>query len=216
MPISKQQQENIKQCILECLSDKEFLSNLAIKVADKVTSTVQQHLDRLEERVRELEGKSIDNEVKISELNLRLNKMEQNGKRKQLRLLGLKETTEESLEDSVQEILVSKFKMEKSVISNCHRIGQKNISQDRPRPVVIKFTSVSSKNEVFRNKRNLKNSQLLLVEELSKLNYELLKSAKERVGRREVWSLDGRIFIKWKGKKHIVGSTEEMEGIIKS
>lgn len=212
MPLTKQQREDIKQCILECLSDKEFLSNLA----DKVTSTFQQHLDRLEERVSELERKSIDDQVRISELNLRLNKMEQYNKRKKLRLLGLKETAEEGLIDSVQEILVSKLKMNKVEITNCHRIGKKNIDQDRPRPVLIQFSSLSSKNEVFRNKRRLKGSKLLLFEELSRLNYELLKAAEEMVGRKEAWSFDGRIFIRWKGQKYVVRSTEDLKGIMKN
>ncbi|KAK9891556.1 hypothetical protein WA026_015517 [Henosepilachna vigintioctopunctata] len=89
MPMTKSQRDDIKQCLLDCLSDKDFMSILADKVS-------------------ELQGQVAVNQKEIGNLKRKLNYFEQNQKLKHLRLYGLKEEENENLIERVQDTF-SKF-----------------------------------------------------------------------------------------------------------
>ncbi|KAK9892931.1 hypothetical protein WA026_022801 [Henosepilachna vigintioctopunctata] len=215
MPLTKGQRDEIKQCLLDCLTDKDFMLTLAEKVAEVVGTTLGDHLAKLDGQVSELQGQVASNQEEIRELKMKLNYFEQNHKLKQLRLYGLREETDENLSKRVQETLSKVMKIGEIPIENCYRMKIRSNNDQKPRPLVIQFTSIKTRNEVFYRKKLLKGSALVITEELTKSNYELLQLGKVKFGMKDAWSREGKIFVKLKGKIHNVRSREDLEKLLK-
>ncbi|KAK9873159.1 hypothetical protein WA026_021392 [Henosepilachna vigintioctopunctata] len=154
MPMTKSQRDDIKQCLLDCLSDKDFMSILADKVAEVVGSTLgDHHLSKLEGQVSELQGQVAVNQKEIGNLKRKLNYFEQNQKLKHLRLYGLKEEENENLIERVQDTFSKVMKIEKIPIENCYRVGMKNVKDQKPKPVLMQYISINARRELFLQKK---------------------------------------------------------------
>ncbi|KAK9877344.1 hypothetical protein WA026_017738 [Henosepilachna vigintioctopunctata] len=160
---------------------------LAEKVAEVVRTTLGDHLVKLDGQVSELQSQVASNREEMRELKMKLNYFEQNHKLKQLRLNGLREETDENLSKRVQETLSKKMKIREISIENCYRMKIRSNNGQKPRPLVIQFTSIKTRNEVFHKKKLLKGSVLVITEELTKSNYELLQLGNGKVGMKDAW-----------------------------
>ena len=85
-------------------------------------------------------------------------------------------------------------------IEVAHRLGVRFPRQDRGRPIIVRFLSRKKKDAVLTNRRKLKgNTQKIAIgEDLTPLNYKLLKEAKEHSATLDAWSSNGQIFAKLK------------------
>ena len=64
------------------------------------------------------------------------------------------------------------------------------------RPIIVKFLSYRVRNKVIKARRNLKGRKISITEALVKGRRDLLRKAQERVGFRNAWSYNGKIFAK--------------------
>lgn len=64
--------------------------------------------------------------------------------------------------------------------------------------------------QCFLIKKKLKNSKLVIVEELTLQRYQLLMLAKDKIGRDRVWTMDGNIFAKINGKKTALKTEDDV------
>lgn len=98
----------------------------------------------------------------------------------------------------------------KQDITTCHRLGAN--SKGRPRPVLVRFASLSTKVEVWSNKTKLKGTPVALAEFLTRHRQTLFVAARRHFGFRRVWSNDGNIFVKLPdGKLARVYDTPELD-----
>ena len=76
-----------------------------------------------------------------------------------------------------------------------HRIGEKR--EGRTRPIIVHFVSRETRLEVLRKRRKLKGSdpKVVIVEDLTRSNYQLFLRASEHPGTLRAWSKDGKIFV---------------------
>ena len=70
--------------------------------------------------------------------------------------------------------------LEDDEIQKVHRLGQKSRNNENPRPIIARFMSYKKRNELFTNKRELKNIEgrhhhVFVCEDLTPLRYKLLK-----------------------------------------
>src|SRR3989442_172767 len=91
--------------------------------------------------------------------------------------------------------------IESSDISILHRISrpQSTSNSSRPRPVVVKFTRKSMRNDVLHHRKELKGKNISITEQLTSPRSSALKKANDLVisGKLSAaWSQDGRILIK--------------------
>ena len=106
----------------------------------------------------------------------------------------------------------------KSKISNVHRFSNKKQDTDaniqaannvgRPRPLVVKFTDPKYRDIVYKKKKALKNSGIVITEFLTRKRSALLKACFDSIpGKNEdrsIWTDNGRILVKLAGKENIV------------
>lgn len=209
MPLTKNQKEEIKQCLSECFADKTCISTLASTVANLIS----ERLEKLEKKVTELNNKLNDSQSTLSELQQKFDNLEQYSKVKQIRLYGIEESKREKLTEKVQQTLGTRLEIDNLDIDSCYRIGKTNTDKKKARPVIINFASLKSRNDAFYNKKKLKGSNMVLVEELTKNKYILLQHVKQKFGNKNAWSKNGKIYADIKGKKLMVKSAEELEGM---
>ncbi|KAG5869561.1 hypothetical protein JTB14_035887 [Gonioctena quinquepunctata] len=84
----------------------------------------------------------------------------------------------------------------------CCRVGRPNIktfaeegNQTKPRAILIRFSNYKGRQKVMENGRQLKGSGVVIREDLSKKKLDLMKSAANKYSYRNVWSMNGDVFV---------------------
>ncbi|KAI5727284.1 hypothetical protein M8J77_000147 [Diaphorina citri] len=175
------------------------------KISTIVDNCMQNKVKNLEEKVGNLE---IENTI----LKNKLNDLEQYGKRSNLRVFGLNKVNING--QSVEEKVINLFKgklnvnVEKNDIEACHYTNSK-----KKECVIVRFLSRKTRDEVFSNKKKLKNSPVNVAEDLTVDNYKLMRKCKELYNKKNVWTHYGAIKILHAGKITTIQNMQELEAL---
>ena len=188
---------------MEAWQDPVMLQSLANLIKESVRSAIiaelKSTLEENAEVIRKLEAAVTERDKTIVELEKKLTQrqddLEQYQRRNCLRIFGVPEQSDEDTDKIVIET-AAKIGVGLSVndIDRSHRIGRQ--INDRPRPVIVKFTSYRKRSEVFRSKRQLKGTGVTIREDLTKERLKLLQECITKYGLNNVWTLDGVVFVK--------------------
>ncbi|CAG4930360.1 unnamed protein product [Colias eurytheme] len=139
---------------------------------------------------------------------------EMRSRRKFLLLHGVAEDKNEK-PSSIVELLSNHLgipDLADDVISRCHRIGL--LKEDKPRPILIKFCDIHTKNNVWASKAKLKGSGITLSEFLTKRRHEIFMAARKRHGISRCWTRGGQIVvIAPDGSRHRVECMDDVVAI---
>lgn len=234
-----------KGIINECFCDDVFLASMSTKVAEIVTKKLSMEFEKFDHRIMKLEtvvdklqgesdimsNKNKEMSNKISELELTIEKMnkqhtlnenpivskltnlEQSNKLLQLRILGVDENSNENINTVVTNIFQQKLHLSLQV-GHCSRVGARE-KNEKSRPILVHFTNLTDRNKVFYNKRKLKGTNIVILEELVKSRVEIFKLARQAFGNKSTWTKEGRIYIKIGERKLCVNSKEEIDKFLK-
>ena len=111
---------------------------------------------------------------------------------------GIPESDNEHFDDVFLENINTKLnlKLVPSDLDRAHRLGRKKTEKGKHRPIIAKFARHNVKAEVYRKKKLLKGTNILLTESLSRRRVNMLNVAREKWGKLNVWTNDGEIFAK--------------------
>ena len=129
-----------------------------------------------------------------------LNSVAQYTRKNTVRIYGLHDTKERETAAETSEKVIEllrnnlKMKVERSEISIAHRLGI--FSPDADRPVICKLISRTTKNEIIANRRKLKNTQIVIKEDLTRQNQARLKDISEAEDVERAWYHDGKFWAK--------------------
>ena len=187
--------------VMELVERKDF--------CEKIAKLVNVEIKTLKESVSQLER---ENQL----LRQKLDDTEQHSRRSSLRVFGISEEPNENTENCVINVFKEKMgvTIKPEAVDRCHRIGRKNDVNKGPRPILVKFVSYRSRQEVYNMKKRLKGTRIVVSEDLTSHNYNLLKSAKDRCGKQRAWSNDGRVFISHNGSTILIKSLSELDAIL--
>ncbi|CAG4913509.1 unnamed protein product [Colias eurytheme] len=140
-------------------------------------------------------------------------KQEMRSRRKILLVHGVPETQKENTANVVSKALgehgdiadISKD------LNECHRIGR--ATNNKPRPVLIKFKDLEVRNRIWFSKTNLKGSGITLSEFLTKPRHDIFMAARQRFGISNCWTRDGIIYITSQGRRYKISCQMEFEAI---
>lgn len=200
-----------KNAVKVCLSDSDFIDLIAAKLSNTVTEKLEIRLNDLTAKYNALEGDMQQLKKVNTELVRKVDHLEQAENGRYLRVYGLAEEGRENVASLIKtKLLAEKMNIKSEVVvEGCYRLGKK--APGKPRPIRIKFASAAMSNIVFSNKKALKGTRIVIAEELTKFRYEILKAAKEKLGRSSAWSWRGSIYVKVDGNKKIVHSIHDLE-----
>ena len=128
-----------------------------------------------------------------------LNDLEQYSRRNNIRIFGIKDSRNETLQQTeyiVRELLRSKLGLNfgPSEFDICHRIGK--FSTDADRAIIVRFIYRKSKIITMANRKKLARSGISIVEDLTPKNVKRLQDIKTLPCVQQSWSKDGRLFAK--------------------
>lgn len=201
-PSKQQSDSGLKS---DCLNLSQDLSEFQ-KTFDSSMDILRCELRRLEENLRRQDE--------------RLDDLEQYSRRNCLLIHGVPETTTEDTTDVVIQLFRDKLKVniDTSTIDRCHRVGKPHrtvaeATKQGKRAIIVKFISYQHRLQVFRAKRALKNSPVVITESLTTQRQQLLKAAKDKFGPRNCWTYDGKITVLRGNKRVHVFTQTDLENI---
>lgn len=176
----------------EALQDTAMLQVLATLIRDQVVQELKETITKNTTVIEELKNAIVIKDHEIAALERRVDDLEQYSRRQCLRIFGVEEKDGEDTDKIVMEVAEKVgVTVQLTDIDRSHRVGVKR--GDRPRPLIAKFVSYRNRNELFRNKRKLKNSGITIREDLTKVRYNLLQEAIKKHGFQHVWTVEVRL-----------------------
>jgi hypothetical protein len=173
-------------------------TEVSLAVAEAL-SVFQTEMDMLREENNELRKRMgiIENECE-----LKIDDLEQYGRRTCLRVFGIPEKSGESTDNIVIKLCKERLDVDLKIddIHRSHRVGrlqqpgqQESKGKDRHRPIIIRFDGYRTRQRVFAAKKALKGTGITIREDLTRHRLALFNAAADRYGIRNVWTIDGRI-----------------------
>ena len=129
--------------------------------------------------------------------------MEQYSRRNCLVIHGITEQQNEKTDSLVIDTINSNLKLALTPndIDRSHRIGSKSNPTGKPRAIIVKLARYNVRASIFRVKKLLKDTNIMITESLTAQRMSVLKQAKLQFGPRNVWTADGEILTKNKQGK---------------
>ena len=188
-------EETVRRVVGEALQDTAMLQVLATLIRDQVVQELKETITKNTTVIEELKNAIVIKDHEIAALERRVDDLEQYSRRQCLRIFGVEEKDGEDTDKIVMEVAEKVgVTVQLTDIDRSHRVGVKR--GDRPRPLIAKFVSYRNRNELFRNKRKLKNSGITIREDLTKVRYNLLQEAIKKYGFQHVCTVDGAVIVK--------------------
>ncbi|KAI4467131.1 l1 transposable element-related [Holotrichia oblita] len=189
--VTRSKSNDADECLIQKVVEKE-LSNK--QFLDKLVETIKDILQVHETRLTNLEDGIVSTNNKISNILDNLEYQEQYSRSNNLRVFGLPETPTENVENTIVELCEKKLgiKITANDIDSCHRLSGKEGSQ---RPIIVKFCRRSVRDIIFKFKRKLKGSKIIIREDLTKRRFAVLQDLVKKFDRKSVFTSSGNIFV---------------------
>lgn len=203
----------------------EKVSKALIKNDNFVKSIVNQIVQEVsviyEEKLAEVKKECIKLQEDNVKLNEKIDFLEQNSKMTKLRILGVpeQENSKENCSDKLLDIFNNTLKLNLTLndIYKSYRIRNNTNKSDsrkrgtkKPNPIIVEFYQRNVKNLVLKHKKNLKSTGIIIHEDLTAHRYHLWKESATAFGIKNVWTVDGTVFVSMNNKKFIVKKIEDI------
>ena len=73
-------------------------------------------------------------------------------------------------------------------INRTHRIGNPRNTDEKPRPIIIKFVRYNDRKKIFDSKKKLKKRKIAITESLMVMRMKKLNEAREKYNFKNVWT----------------------------
>lgn len=181
---------------------KSDIESLKTEIRSKDTQ-----IEKLNTEIRAAVNENNKESKKYEEL---ANTAEQYSRRNNLRMTGVPgdQDRQSSIATTNQVVsLVNRYlniPINESDIDIAHRLGK--FKQGENRPIIIKFVRRQIKVDIVKNSKSFKGSRIFVNEDLTKLNAEVLASArlKDPQHVERAWSFEGNIYVLFKGNQQAV------------
>ena len=164
---------------------------------------LREEVQVLKKRERELREKVTEAQYATALAVNHSNEANQYNRRNNLRIYGLSEKTgdedEEELETRVLELFQSMGvkDIRSEDVEAVHRLRRpKAAKSDSPRGVIVRFISRKHRDRVIKNRKQLKGSKTVIVEDLTDMNYQLLQKVKDSDQCKQAWTAYGKVYMK--------------------
>ena len=159
---------------------------------------------------------------KIKELELKIDDQEQRSRNQCLLFHGIPEDDNEDTDVQIIEMCSEHLNMDLNIsaIERSHRLGPRrqskkpstrnNRKDDKPRPIIARFSSYRDRQSLFSIKKKLKGKNISITENLTKSRLDLLKKANDKYGKGKCWSQEGRIFTKIGNNFKVISSEDDL------
>ncbi|KAB0801732.1 hypothetical protein PPYR_03918 [Photinus pyralis] len=208
----------VEKVVSKMITSQTFVE-LASQIRACIASEFQVQLKVFSEKVVQLENELSDTKSDLSKISTELDvvksellavktelktskdETEQYSRRNSLRIFGVPETANEDVTSIVAALCKDHLELPitTDMIDCAHRLPAK---EGETRPIIVKFIARNVKNLIFKSKKRLKGSKIVICEDLTKYRQQLLKECIKMYGSKQVWTSECNIFVK-RGPKDI-------------
>lgn len=215
-PSASDIKSEIKQICMETITEE-----IIAKISDQYISKLEKTLGRLDEKLNNvitnldaLNIANLANKKSINALENKCDHLEQQLLKNFLRFTGIKESTNENTASIIIQLLKEQLKIEinKHDIESIYRIGKVTDLNNNTRPILVNLRSNMKKMEILNARKSFKNTPYAVFEEITKKRYNLLLATQKKYGKRNAWSMGGKIYI-WnqeKKEKQVINSENDL------
>lgn len=200
-----------------CRAPEILTEELINKICQKIDAKMDEKFDIINEKINKwnenMEGikKTIENNsTRIDLIEKRIDINEQYSRLNNLRIYGIKESEEENVETLILSLFKNKMDVEllSGDIDKCYRLGE--FKENNSRPILVRFVTFKARSEVYINKKKLKKTGFVIREDLTKYRLDLVKKAANKVESKNVWTMNGKVFIMYRKQKKIIECYEDL------
>lgn len=190
---SERDEHLIQRVVENLLISEPFLNKLCEAVSKTVRREIEQTIQGYEAKVESLQSELLEAKLKIDNLN---EKMDWNARSKNLRIYGVPDNLGENTSAVMVDLITNKMKCDISNndVSDCFRLGK--YDNNKPRAIVVKFVRKQKREDVFSKKKNLKGTRITVREDLTAQRLNILKTAINKCGNKNVWTTNGIVMVK--------------------
>ncbi|CAG9822001.1 unnamed protein product [Phaedon cochleariae] len=204
----------VKSLVTKLCSSDEFITQLTATITETIGEKYTKELQMLRKENKMISEKLKTQEETIMLLSERQEKQEQIFRSRNIRFYGVPEQDSENSMELIKDICIRKMnlKVDDSCFESCYRIGKKGTNATRP--IMLKCSTNFLKNLVYKNKRHLKNTRIVIREDLTDEQLKIVKESLKKVGATgRVWTNSGNIFIKSSedGQVRKINKLEDLE-----
>ena len=181
---------------------------------DSKVFDLQQKTDKCQKEVCDVKEFIESNDVLCHQMQTHINELEQYSRRNSIRIFGIEKQTNEKLTETICKFSKQKLNidLQPHFIDRCHPVGN---YQNR-NAVLVKFVSHKHKQDTIKARRALKGSGIIIAEDLTRTNYELLRKTQKHPKILNCWTTDGKVttIVKSsdnKEKKMFINSLQDLE-----
>nr|CAH7731476.1 unnamed protein product [Callosobruchus chinensis] len=207
---TRQSQADFEQTLIDALKKKNVADSISNVILQTVTAALNDKFNYYDDKIAQLETEianlKLTNERNVGDtpvegmhqktMEQKLDNLQQHIKNNNLRLMQVPEAEGENLLDKVYDVFTNKMKVDinKSEITAVYRVGRRN--DTKPRHVLVSFNDNSIKMAAYNKKKFLKGTKIVIKEDLTLRRLKAVKVASEKFGFKNVWTVNGNIFVK--------------------
>lgn len=209
-------QEIIDRSIKSLLSEEQFFARIVDAVAKTVECSIQPVLNAMNDKVAKV-NESVNilrkEQTTLTEqqihIKMELDSLEQYSRRNNIRIFGIPEVEKENTYDVVVKLFGEKLgiNMGEEAIDRTHRAG---LTRNGKRPVIVKFISYQFKTLALQKRPLLKGTGIYIAEDLTQHRLQLFKAAQNLCGKRNVWTMDGAVWVNRNKERMVIRSLEQL------
>nr|CAH7768081.1 unnamed protein product [Callosobruchus chinensis] len=201
---------DFEQTLIDALKKKNVADSISKVILQTVTAALNDKFNYYDDKIAQLETEianlKLTNERNVGDtpvegmhqktMEQKLDNVQQHIKNNNLRLMQVPEAEGENLLDKVYDVFTNKMKVDinKSEITAVYRVGRRN--DTKPRHVLVSFNDNSIKMAAYNKKKFLKGTKIVIKEDLTLHRLKAVKVASEKFGFKNVWTVNGNIFVK--------------------
>ena len=200
----KESLERIENQIKRKISDEVKELKVSIKALEGDLFLIQTNASKMEESIERIKDKQKKHREEMSDINysnkslkLELNDLQQYTRKNSVIIYGILDgKAVESVEECTNNVLKVlnnnlEMNMDRNEISISHRLGI--FQENGNRPIICKFISRNRKIETIQRRKQLRGTRIVIREDLTKMNQELLKKVAEMEVVNQTWTMDTKI-----------------------
>ena len=192
--------DKYEKVIAECdrLKDENYLLKEKIqKMEESLSDDIKSKLTEQRQKTLEMSVLVKNMEKKIQDCLAWSNRNEQYSRRYNLKIIGLKKKKDEDTRLSVCNMFKDKLglSIQTADIEAAHILPSNKARQTEDPPnIIVQFTKRDSRNEVIQRRRQLKDTGIVILEDLTVQNVQLMNRVKNHSKIKNSWSSNGKIF----------------------
>lgn len=198
--------------IISGVFNEKFLSDVAERVAVLVGKKFEDQLKAQGKEITSLKENLSDLRAENRELRSMIEHQEQTMRSSNIRVFGVKTDLNENIYEKMLNLFNNKLNVHISNvdIKKCYRISQK-MPSTKPPAVLVRFSTDIARLKVLKNRKLLKNTGVLIKEDLTKSRLTLFNKAISLFSNKNAWVSNGNILIKTSdGTIHRVTTDSEL------